>query len=68
MKSTHHTAANRPEYVTPAELRQRWKVSAMFLWRKRRKGELTAYRFGERGVRFSMSEIERIEANSATHA
>lgn len=51
-------------FLTATELRQRWKVSAMFLWRLRRKGTLPAYKLGERGVRFSLSDIERIEAQA----
>jgi hypothetical protein len=49
------------EYLTPFELRQRWKVSGMFLWRLRRDGKLKITKFGSRGVRIAMSEIERIE-------
>jgi hypothetical protein len=48
-------------YLTPSELRQRWKVSGMFLWRLRRDGKLKITKFGSRGVRIAMSEIERIE-------
>ncbi len=53
-------------FLTPGELRTRWKVSAMFLWRMRQKGKLTAHIIGERGVRFSIAEVERIEQQSAT--
>lgn len=62
MKSTSHT--NAPEYLTPSELRQRWKVSAMFLWRLRRDGRMKITKIGSRGVRIAMSEIERIERES----
>ena len=48
-------------YLTPTELRQRWRVSAMFLWRLRRDGKLKITKFSSRGVRIAMSEIERIE-------
>ena len=59
---THATPlAPAAGYLTPSELRQRWKVSAMFLWRLRRDGKLRITKFGSRGVRIAMSEIERIE-------
>lgn len=61
MKSTNTPQALTAGYLTPAELRQRWKVSAMFLWRLRRDGKLKITRIGSRGVRIAMSEIERIE-------
>lgn len=48
-------------YLTPAELRSRWKVSLMTLWRLRRDGKLKVTKFGTRGVRIALSEIERIE-------
>jgi predicted site-specific integrase-resolvase len=48
-------------YLTPSELRKRWKVSGMFLWRLRRDGKLKITKFSSRGVRIAMSEIERIE-------
>lgn len=55
--------ANQPAapYLTPAELRQRWKVSGMFLWRLRRDGKLKITKFGSRGIRYAMSEVERME-------
>lgn len=48
-------------FLTPAELRQRWKVSGMFLWRLRRDGKIKATKIGSRGIRFSLVEVERIE-------
>ena len=51
-------------FLTGKELCQRWKVSAMFLWRLRRKGKLHSFRLGERGVRYSIADVERIEAES----
>jgi predicted site-specific integrase-resolvase len=48
-------------YLTPSELRQRWKVSAMFLWRLRRDGKLRITKLGSRGIRIALSEIERFE-------
>jgi hypothetical protein len=37
----------------------------MFLHRLRRAGRLTAYKIGKRGVRFALSDILKIEAESA---
>lgn len=51
-------------FLTPAELRERWRVSAMFLWRFRRDGKLHFYRIGARGIRYSLAEIEQIEKQS----
>lgn len=53
-------------FLTAAELRNRWRCSGMFLWRMRKKGALTAYKIGERGVRFLLAEIERIEREAMT--
>jgi hypothetical protein len=61
MKTPDTPHAPAAGYLTPSELRQRWKVSAMFLWRLRRDGKLKITKFGSRGVRIAMSEIERIE-------
>ena len=61
MKALHAPLAPATGYLTPSELRQRWRVSAMFLWRLRRDGKLKITKFGPRGVRFAMAEIERIE-------
>lgn len=61
MKTQATPQAPATGYLTPSELRQRWRVSAMFLWRLRRDGKLKITKFGSRGVRFAMAEIERIE-------
>lgn len=53
-------------FLTAADLRARWRVSGMFLWRMRNKGALNAYKIGERGVRFSLADIERIERDAMT--
>ncbi len=66
MKITSPTASEPIGFLTPAELRARWKVSAMFLWRLRRDGKLRFYRIGARGIRYSLAEIEQIEKQSAT--
>lgn len=58
---------NPPDrFLTAADLRARWRVSGMFLWRMRNKGTLNAYKIGARGVRFSLADIERIERQSMT--
>lgn len=64
--ATPATIANDPEkgFLTAAELRNRWRVSDMFLWRLRQKGKLTVYKLG-RNVRFAVTEIQRIETDAA---
>lgn len=47
-------------FLTPADLATRWKVTPMTLRRWRKAGKLKASYFG-RGVRFPISEVERIE-------
>lgn len=47
-------------FLTSAELAARWKVHPITLRRWRKDGKLKASYFG-RGVRFAMSEVERIE-------
>jgi len=61
MKTQATPLAHAGGYLTPSELRQRWKVSSMFLWRLRRDGKLKITKFSSRGFRIAMSEIERIE-------
>ena len=61
MKSKDTPHSPSAEFLTPSDLRQRWKVSSMFLWRLRRDGKLKVTKFGSRGVRIAMGEIERIE-------
>lgn len=52
------------EFLTADELRNRWKVSGMTLWRFRKKGTLKAYKIGK-GVRFSLADVQHIEAQAA---
>jgi predicted site-specific integrase-resolvase len=47
-------------FLTPQELGARWKVTPMTLRRWRKAGKLKASHLG-RGVRYSSTEIERIE-------
>lgn len=61
-KSTTESPAT---FLTAAELRQRWKVSGMFLHRIRRDGRLSVTRIGKRGVRYAMADVLKIEAESA---
>ncbi|MES2597425.1 MAG: helix-turn-helix domain-containing protein [Verrucomicrobiota bacterium] len=58
MKNTIDTQAT--SFLTPAELAARWKVTPITLRRWRKDGKLKASFLG-RGVRFAMSEVERIE-------
>lgn len=57
---TQTKADSLPFYLTPAELEARWKVTGMTLRRWRKEGKIKASHFG-RGVRFSLSDIERFE-------
>ncbi|WP_170267028.1 helix-turn-helix domain-containing protein [Brevifollis gellanilyticus] len=62
-----NTTTNKSEpaaFLTTNELCDRWKVSAMFVWRHRRSGKLPVYRFSSRGVRFSMSDVLKLEAEA----
>lgn len=62
---TRQTVTTSPaQFLTPAELRARWKVSGMFLWRLRQRGKLTPYKIGTRGIRFAVADITRIEAEA----
>lgn len=61
MSTPSETAVqNPPAYFTKAALCDRWKVSAMTLWRWAREGKLHPLRFG-RGVRFSIADVEKFE-------
>ncbi len=62
---TNPTTSEPTTFLTPAELRARWRVSGMFLWRLRRDGKLSIYRIGARGVRYALAEILQIEKQSA---
>lgn len=60
------TPPGADKFLTAAELRARWRVSGMFLWRMRSKGKLGAYIIGARGLRFLLAEIEQIEKDAKT--
>lgn len=60
----HADTQTSPSFLTPAELASRWKVTPMTLRRWRKAGKLKASFIG-RGVRFSLEEIARFEAEAA---
>ncbi|MDZ4288727.1 MAG: hypothetical protein U0984_12250 [Prosthecobacter sp.] len=64
MKKSTLPIAPPAAFLTPADLRARWKVSAMFLWRLRRAGRLSGYKIGTRGVRFALADVMQIESES----
>lgn len=64
--TTNITTNAADGFITAANLRNRWQVSGMFIWRMRRSGKLNAYRIGSRGLRFALAEIEQIERDSMT--
>lgn len=51
--------------LTAAELRARWKVCSMTIWRMRRDGKLPVRKLGERTIRFAMEDVKRIEQQAA---
>ena len=64
MKPQEHQAHRiPPSFLTPAELATRWSVTSMTLRRWRKAGKLKAHHLG-RGIRFSVAEIERFEAEA----
>lgn len=58
-----HTPNTAAVFLSPASLCARWKVSDMTLRRWRKDGRLHALHLG-RQVRFSLSEVERFEAEA----
>jgi excisionase family DNA binding protein len=53
-------APSSSQFLTPAQLAARWQVTPMTLRRWRQSGKITALHLG-RAVRFSLTEIVRIE-------
>jgi excisionase family DNA binding protein len=49
-----------PQFLTPAELSARWKITPMTLRRWCKAGKLKKSHFG-RGVRFDIEAVERFE-------
>ncbi len=62
MSTTPHTPTP-PVFLTSAELADRWKVTPMTLRRWRASKKLKAHHLGGT-IRFSISEIERIERDA----
>ena len=60
------TPPGADNFLTAAELRARWRISGMSIWRMRKKGTLTAYIIGERGVRFLLADVVQIERDAKT--
>ncbi|WP_397382452.1 helix-turn-helix domain-containing protein [Prosthecobacter sp.] len=58
-----HSDTKTVTFLTPSELAQRWKLTPMTLRRWRRSGKIQAHHLG-RGIRFSLADIEKIEAES----
>ncbi len=50
-------------FLTPADLAARWKVTPMTLRRWRKAGIIKVSFLG-RGVRFALSEVERVERDA----
>jgi excisionase family DNA binding protein len=50
-------------FLTPKQLAKRWHVTPMTLRRWRKAGKIQVHHFG-RLVRFSLADIEKIEADS----
>lgn len=46
--------------LTPAQLRERWSVSEMFLWRARKAGRLAALKLGKH-TRYRLADVEAFE-------
>lgn len=62
MKPHADTRTSSP-FLTPAELATRWQVTTMTLRRWRKSGKLTTVHLG-RGIRFALSDIERLEQDA----
>lgn len=58
-----NTCSSAPVFLTPRQLAARFGVHTVTLRRWRAEGKITATRFG-RGIRFAISEIERLERES----
>lgn len=51
------------ELLTPAQLAKRWSINPITLRRWRRLGRIQAIHLG-RGIRFSLADVERFEAQA----
>lgn len=61
MSATIHSST--PLFLSPQQLAARWGIHPITLRRWRSRGRITATRFG-RGIRFALTEVERIERES----
>lgn len=61
MKTQSDTQAQL--FCTTAQLAERWHITPVTLRRWRKAGKLRAHHLG-RGIRFSLADIEKIEAES----
>ncbi len=62
MKKHADTNTSSP-FLTPAELATRWQVTTMTLRRWRKSGKLATVHLG-RGIRFALSDVERLEQDA----
>jgi hypothetical protein len=69
MANKSHQAPSQPAastdaiLITPAQLRERWSVSEMWLWRARRAGRLAALKLGKH-TRYLLADVEAFERDS----
>jgi excisionase family DNA binding protein len=57
-----------PEYLTPAEVADRWRCDSRTVRRRVAAGELRGVRLGPGIVRVSAAEVERYERRAAEEA
>jgi excisionase family DNA binding protein len=64
-KSGNSPSRLRPneQFFTPKQLSERWKICTLTIRRWRQEGRITAMKLG-RAIRFSATEVERIERES----
>ena len=59
--------SSEEEYVKPADLAKRLKVSPGAVYKWIRQGKLHAVKFGERAIRIPQSSIEAFERQAREH-
>ncbi len=64
-KPTSSAGLTASTFLNTKELRQRWRVSGMFIWRMRRDGRLSVTRIGKRNVLYALADVLKIEAEAA---
>ena len=62
-ETTHNNSENRVRLITRKALADRWQLSTETLKRRERCGLLPFLKIG-RGVRYRISDIERLEADA----